>query len=402
MRSNHSSRLCVAVIGVLLVAAGAGHATTLDISVNYAHDWVSGVTDPFAVATVMLRDSGGSLKATGLATADAVGYFLVSGEDWSPAAPDIQPGDRVEATVTGATAAVDPVGSIPAELNADTDVVSGTVHASWLSGPVAVRCAVWEDSPPPPIDTSADPNGGAFSCDFGSAGWDLQPRQMVAVMYYEQDGDSVVNVPPWTWMRVDYEADEVGGDYPAGVIFDISLEDSGGTVKATAQVVSAAGLGWQGDGFFTQPGDWVPLVPDILPGDVVEFSGGDGYLGHVRVGIIEGTINPAIDLVSGFLSLSWLPGGTMLDVECHPWGAWALGFDAPIITSEADSDTDPGYICDWSTDPWNMVEHQPVAIVYYEPDGDGVIREFGEPTSGFIFTDGFESGDTITWSVTVF
>ena len=84
MRSNHSSRLCVAVIGVLLVATGAGHATTLDISVNYAHDWVSGVTDPFAVATVMLRDSGGSLKATGLATADAAGYFLVGGEAGLP------------------------------------------------------------------------------------------------------------------------------------------------------------------------------------------------------------------------------------------------------------------------------------------------------------------------------
>ncbi len=225
---------------------------------------------------------------------------------------------------------------------------------------------------------------------------------MVAVMYYEQDGDSIINVPPWTWMRVDYEADEVGGDYPAGVTFDISVEDSGGSVKATAQVVSAAGLGWQGDGFFTQPGDWVPLVPDILPGDVVEFSGGDGYLGHVRVGIIEGTINPAMDL--GRVSFP-CPGcrGT----PCSTWNVIRGERGRSVSTHPSSrarpiSDTDPGYICDWSTDPWNMVEHQPVAVVYYEPDGDGVIREFGEPTSGFIFADGFESGDTIPWSPAVF
>jgi len=387
---------------VLLVSGMPAHAATLEISVNYAHDWVSGVTDPSALVTVTLTDDVGGLKATGTATADGGGFFLVGGGDWSPGTPDIQPADRVYATVTGAATAVDPVGSIVAELDADTDVVAGTVHASWLTGPVAVRCAVWEDPAPAPIDTMADPDGGTFTCDFGSdRGWDLQPREMVAVMYYEPDGDSVINVPPWTWMRVDYGADEVGGDYPAGVIFDIAVKNSGGAVKATAQVVSTADQGWQGDGFFTQPGDWAPSLPDIIPGDMVIFSGDDGFLGDVRVGEIHGSVDTTADLVSGFISEPWLPANTLLDVECHPWGAWALGIDAPIITSSADADTDPGYACDWSTDPWNMDSYQPVGVIYFEPDGNGVIRVFGNPPEGFLFFDGFESGATSAWSNSV-
>jgi len=390
---------CLVAIPVgLLFSAVPAHAATLEISVNYAHDWVSGVTDPSAAVSVMLTDHIGTLKATGTATADGGGFFLVGGDDWSPGNADIQPADRVFATVTGAAAAVDPVGSIPAELDAGTDVVAGTVHASWLTGPVAVRCAVWEDPAPAPIDTTADPDGGTFTCDFGNdRGWDLQPREMVAVMYYEPDGDSVINVPPWTWMRVDYGADEVGGDHPAGVTFDISVEESGSAVKATAQVVSAADHGWQGDGFFTQPGDWTPSLPDIIPGDYVTLSGDDGSGSDVRVGIIHGNIDTTADLVSGFISLPWLPADTLLDVECHPWGAWALGINAPIITSSADADTDPGYACDWSTDPWNITAYQPVGVIYYEPDGDGVIRVFGNPPEGFIFVDGFESGDISMW-----
>lgn len=389
----------IAIPVSLLVSGVPAHAATLEISVNYAHDWVSGVTDPSAVVTVTLRDSGGSVKATGIATSDGIGYFLVGGGDWSPNSPDIQPGDRITATITGASATVNPVGSIPAELDADTDVVTGSVHASWITGPVDVRCAVWEEPAPAPINTTADPDGGTFTCDFGSdRSWDLQPRQMVAVMYYELDGDRVINVPPWTWMRVNYGADEVGGDYPAGVTFDISVEESGGAVKATAQVISAVDQGWQGDGFFTQPGDWTPSLPDILPGDYVILSGDDGSGGDVRVGIIHGDIDTTADLVSGFISVPWLPPNTLLDVECHPWGAWALGIDAPIITSSADADTDPGYACDWSTDPWNMASYQPVGVVYYEPDGDGVIRVFGNPPEGFIFVDGFETGDASAWS----
>ena len=50
---------------VLLVSGMPAHAATLEISVNYAHDWVSGVTDPSVLVTVTLTDDVGGLKATG-------------------------------------------------------------------------------------------------------------------------------------------------------------------------------------------------------------------------------------------------------------------------------------------------------------------------------------------------
>jgi hypothetical protein len=375
-------------------------SASLAISVNYAHDWVSGVTDPGVEVTITLKDRVGAVKAVGSATADGTGYFLAAGDDWSPPSPDIVPGDNVYASVTGVDAAVEPVGSIVAELDADSDVVSGSVAASWIMTPITVRCAIWEEAPPPnPIDVIADLSTGDFTCDFGSdRGWDLVTHQMVAVMYWEPDGDRVINVPPWTWMRVDYGGDEVGGDHPAGINFDISVKDSGGSLKATAQVVSAANQGWQGDGFFTQPGDWDPAPPDIIPSDEVFFSGGDGTLAQVRVGAIEGSADASADLVSGFLSLPWLPAGTSLDVECHPWGAWGLGIDAPILSSTADADEDPGYECDWSGEPWDMVDYQPVGVVYFNPDGNGVIRVIGDPPEGTIFIDSFEGGNTSMWS----
>ncbi len=378
-------------------------SATLEISVNYAHDWVSGVTEPDASVSITLTDNIGAVKAVGSATADGTGYFLAAGNDWSPPSPDIVPGDFVYASVIGADTAVDPVGSIVAELDADSDIVNGSVNAPWIMTPITVRCEIWQEAVPPnPIDVIADLSTGEFTCDFGSdRGWDLVTHQMVAVMYWEPDGDRVINVPPWTWMRVDYGGDEVGGDHPAGITFDISVEDSGGSVKATAQVVSAANQGWQGDGFFTEPGDWDPSPPDILPGDEVFFSGDDGTVAQVRVGIIEGSVDAAADLVSGFISLPWLSADILLDVECHPWGAWELGIDAPILTSTADADMDPGYECDWSAEPWDMVDYQPVGIIYYNLDGDGVIRVLGDPPLGVIFVDSFESGNPSMWSTSI-
>jgi hypothetical protein len=395
-------RLTVSLIGILPATVFAISAT-LDISVNYAHDWVSGVTDPGAVVSLTLTDSIGAVKAVGSTTADGTGYFLAAGDDWSPASPDLAPGDSVYASVTGVDTAVEPIGSIDAELDADSDVVTGSINAPWIVAPITVRCAIWEEAMPPnPIDVIADLSTGDFTCDFGNdRGWDLVTHQMVAVMYWEPDGDRVINVPPWSWMRVDYGGDEVGGDHPAGITFDISVEDSGGSVKATAQVVSAANQGWQGDGFFTQPGDWAPSPPDIVPGDEVFFSGGDGTVAQVRVGTIEGSVDAAADLVSGFLSLPWLPVDTLLEVECHPWGAWGLGINAPILTSTADSDADPGYECNWSGEAWDMVDYQPVGVVYFNPGGNGVLRVLGDPPGGAIFIDSFESGNTSMWSTSV-
>jgi uncharacterized repeat protein (TIGR01451 family) len=71
-------------------------------------------------------------------------------------------------------------------------------------------------------------------------------------------------------------------------------------------------------------------------------------------------------------------------VECHPWGAWGAGIDAPEIFSETPPDddaTDP-YICAWDAGgEWDILPGQRLAVMYIEPDLDRVIRVFHEPTS---------------------
>jgi len=48
-----------------------------------------------------------------------------------------------------------------------------------------------------------------------------------------------------------------------------------------------------------------------------------------------------------------------------------------------------------------MDRYQTVGEIYYEPNGDMVIRAFGNPPEGFIFADGLEGGGTSLWSQTV-
>jgi ABC-type sugar transport system substrate-binding protein/maltose-binding protein MalE len=112
--------------------------------------------------------------------------------------PDIQPGDQVTVEAAGSAATVNLVGTISGAANAGSDTVAGTIRAAF-SEPLRVRCEVWVDEGPDGIETTADPDGGSYSCDFGAAGWDLRSGQEVAVRYFEPDGDSVINIfqTPW-------------------------------------------------------------------------------------------------------------------------------------------------------------------------------------------------------------
>jgi hypothetical protein len=197
------------------------------------------------------------------------------------------------------------------------NTVSGVVNAPWFSGTLTVTCMIWGDVVVAPIETSADANGGAYSCDFDGVGWDLAPGDSVAVMYSEPDGDGVINVFAFPWARVNYAHDSVGADYEAGHTFWITVTDELSSVKATAQIDSVYLGGWEGDGFETQPEEWSPEQPDIVPGDFVYFQSDDGYSNQVRVGEINGDLDVAADAISGTLKIPGSPQD--LDVECHPW-----------------------------------------------------------------------------------
>lgn len=378
---------CIGLAPALLWAAApdrVGQTSQLSLAVNYAHEWVSGNTDPGAVVSVSLTDNTGGLKDQATATADGTGYFLTQWADWTSGAPDIQPGDYVYASVPGASADVSPVGELRMRPYADTETVTGTLHAGWFAGPLDVLCAVWETPGPPAISTAAATDGGAFACNFSEFGWDLQPSQTVAAEYREPDGDRVINVADWPWMRVNYAHDKVGANYPAGYAFTITVTESDGvTVKATGAAESIAGGGWDGDGF--EAVEWSPGAADIVPGDKVIFASNDGYQNTVSVGQINGILDIETDLVYGTVLAPQFTDP--LEVQCHPWGGWAAGLSDLEILFQYDIAPDggiPGWGCAWGDqeDPprWDIQPGQDVAVMYLEPDDfDYIIDVYREP-----------------------
>jgi uncharacterized repeat protein (TIGR01451 family) len=200
--------------------------------------------------------------------------------------------------------------------------------------------------------------------------WALMPRS-TAVAQSGGPGFGLAQAE----MRVNYGHDWVGGDYPAGHTFWITVTDSGGMVKATAAVSTTHGGGWGGDGFETEWQDWSPPDPDIEPGDWAYFQADDGYSNAIRVGTVTGTVDMDDDSVGGNIYATWFT--QMLDVKCHAWGAPG---GAPSKNSTAAPDGSVPYFCQW--DPvteWDILPGQDVAVMYLEPDGDRVINVFMEP-----------------------
>jgi uncharacterized repeat protein (TIGR01451 family) len=354
------------------------HPALLQIDVSYSHDWVAGTTDPSATVTVTVTDYAGSLKDNAVVSADGTGGFLVGCTDWTSAqCPDVQPGDRVfGSSDSGAIATVNPVGRITGQLDAGADSVTGRLFADWFEGQLSVSCEVWEEVVTPVVTTTAETNGGSYSCSFQGE-WDLHRNQVVALRYFEPDGDSVINVPGWPWARVNYAHDWVGGNYEAGHSFWITVTDGLGGVKATATAESAPNGGWGGDGF--ESAEWTPGQPDITPFDFVHFRADDGYTNTIEVGEISGTLDLEADAVSGPILASGF--GVTLTVECHPWGAWEAGLhDVEVKTSWAEPDGSVPFTCQWKPDTeWDIQAGQNVAVMYIESDDDRVIDVYRDP-----------------------
>jgi len=355
-------------------------SVTLQIDVNYADDWVEVFTDGPATVVVTVTDGGEDPQETATVSVDETGYFFVGCEHWdSGNCPDIGPGDSVVAWVVGATAEITTVGSIQGEVDTDSNVVTGTLHANWLPNPTNVQCEIWTESGPV-VGATADPNGGSFTCDFTGL-WDLQKFDPIAVRYFEPDGDSVINMLLWPWSRVNYAHDWVAGDYNAGHTFWITVTDDIGGFKASNVTTSEPGLGWGADGYDTGVTPWSVEQPDIVPFDLVYITGDDGYTNTLEVGLISATIDLAANEISGTIEA---PGfGVSLTVECHPWGAWEAGMnDVETKSSWAEPDGSVPFTCSWDPETeWDIQPGQDIGVIYTEPDGDQVSNVYREPAA---------------------
>jgi hypothetical protein len=176
---------------------------TLDLllSVNYAHDWVEGLYEPGHTIWITATESDES-TIKGLAELQSYAIPAWGGEtgfstiydDWDGDHPNLQPGDYIFGEVDNGFDGALRIGEISIEVDMDADQVHGALQANWLSSDVLLRCEIWSFPEAPSIEMMVDPNGGTYTCNFAPTGWDLQPDQMIAVMYFTPEGHRVINI----------------------------------------------------------------------------------------------------------------------------------------------------------------------------------------------------------------
>ena len=370
---------------------------SLYMDVNYAHDWVEAFTVPYATVVITVSDEGG-VKATLSGDANGDGWFGSHQWPWDPGQPDIAPGDTLEVAAAGLTTTVDPVGSIEGTLDVDADTIEGSIHAPWLAPDlISGRCEVWVENGPDGVEfTDLDPDGGSYSCDFSSVGWDLQPGQMVAVRYIEPDGDNVINIFEAPTIRVNYAHDWVEGEYEAGYTISITVTNATGEIKATASGVSEP-IPWWGDrsGFSTGYNlTWIPAQPDLQESDWV-YAAADGEMyAAVRIGQITGDLDVDADTISGIMNVPWFTDP--LQGDC---GVWVENGPGTGFTVDPDGGS---YACDFAALGWDLLPGQDVGVGYREPAGNQVYNVFRDPAPElrvWVWGQGrpAEGGNTVLW-----
>ncbi|MBN1137101.1 MAG: hypothetical protein JXM73_10965 [Anaerolineae bacterium] len=350
------------------------------IDVRYDGNQVRALTLANTPITITVSDSGG-VKATisGVTGSGGWYYSWEHYEDWSPAEPDILPGDTVSATTPSYSTIIETVGEVEAQTHNDTDLVEGTINAPWFApGSLSVLCRTY-DPDQFYLDRDVPADGGSFQCDFSGL-VDIVGGMGGQAGYIEPDGDMVSVGWQAPYMEVFYGIhDGAGGLYAPGHTFWITVTNSAGDVKATGTVASTADGGWWGgqEGFRpTWTGgdccDWSPAEPDIQPGDWVLFRSDDGYENQVRAGAIYGTVDLDNDSITGPIYASWLT--ETLEVWCHPGSQYPPEYRQ----SSAEPDGSVPYFCEWQDpgggEPWDIQPNDRVFVHYVEPDSDLVYR----------------------------
>ncbi len=216
------------------------------IEADYEYEHVRALTLGGAAITITVSDAGG-VKATISGVTGANGFFNSREHvaDWIPAQPDIQPGDKVSAVTPAYSTSIDPVGGIDAQAHNDSDVVEGTIYApGFAPGFLSVLCQLYTEPSVLAMDRDVPADGGAFQCDFSGKG-DIIGELGGKVSYLEPDGDMVTVGFLGPYVEVFYGTRKgVGGIYSVGHSFSITVKDSAGRIKATAQASTTEGGGW--------------------------------------------------------------------------------------------------------------------------------------------------------------
>lgn len=284
------------------------------LEVNYAHDWVQGTYDrPGGTVTLRVIHQGTTYTATGAIVVDGDEARFFDGV-WSPARPNITPGDTVEATTDDGSTTQLIVGTINATVDVNADKLVGTVTIPGVTTQVWVECHPWSGSgvTGAPIVTSVMPNGtDTFTCDW-SGQWDIQPGQAIAVLYHE-NGNKVINVfnepqPALPDVRVTQQALPLPALVGQDLTFVLTVDNVGDGVASQVHLtntlpVSMTFVSVEGTGC-TRSGRLVTCALDDLdPGNgtavsiTVRPQATGLFLNSVRVSA-DGDTNPANNTAS--------------------------------------------------------------------------------------------------------
>jgi CSLREA domain-containing protein len=257
---------------------------TLNLRVNYGHDWVESFYEAGHMAWVTVTDGDGNVKATAEAITDSSGYFQTQWLDWldgdgnpmeSP--PDIQPYDWVYGWVDNGASAQVQIGEITGEIDLVADSIVGTINAPWFIDEensifVDVDCHSWGAPLPEEIlkyDT-VQPNGeDTYSCSWLGE-WDIQPGQDVGVGYSGPDGHWVANAFFEPATIIVTSIDDVIGDDGVCTLREAIIAANTNTPSGLAAGECQAGLE-----FAT---DTILLAPDAIYSLTIDSTNEDGAL----------------------------------------------------------------------------------------------------------------------------
>jgi len=324
--------------------------------------WIWGVAQPNRQVTIQ-TSRGDTLS--GMPDARCDGCF---GTEHSTL---LLPGDVI--TVTGGLG-IYPVQIVIPEVTANSDSTSDVVSGHISLADWQVEIYPWWNEGMTTTVTDAD---GYFSHSF----MDVPPQGRGYIRFTEEVGeanvDAVFHRPFYDLqpsMGVNYAHDWIEGQYDPGYQVWITVTDSLGGIKATAQGETGEIPYWGGEtGFATHYNvTWDGVQPDLQVGDFVYLSLGNGHTDELQIGEIGGVLDVDADTLEGYLNIPWLTDP--LPVDCGVWIENGPGMGVGEIDPQGGT-----FTCDFTEVGWDLLPGMDVGVGYYQPDADKVYNVFNEP-----------------------
>ena len=377
---------------------------TLNLRVNYGHDWVESFYEGGHTAWVTVTDADGNVMATSELVTEPKDYwggetgFQSLDSAWFDAdgnqmenPPDVQPNDWVFGWVDNGASAQVQIGEINGTIDLAADSIEGTIYAPGFSDPVQVECLDWGSGGEP----FSNKDGGSiltngsdsYSCSW-TGEWDIQPGQTVGVGYFGSDGNWVANAfttpnlhfsvfPEWEYVE--------GWEWPDGALVTAVVEG-----KPECSIEGNSGHpDWDPNELFVPL--WFPEACNVVVGDVVTLTDGVTPRTHT----VQNLAITAVDRDSNTIT-GTADAGAMVHV-------WPHGYNELLPTTGEDGN----WLADFNSIGIDLVEGMAGRTEIRDEVGNATAVEWRIPSPHFsVFPDwkyveGYEWPDQVTMTATI-